>query len=116
MAAEGTAELKDYLPPSAFIKFLEAEIFERHKAQEPISEFSVAYLDLTPLQLNAGLFVPFFMPTNLPVGKWVTADQIDALVEKIRGIAGKNSAYFTVLLIGNRVQYDPAKRRRNIGR
>jgi hypothetical protein len=116
MPTDLAKEAKDYLPPSHFIKFLENHSFERHRPIESSPDFSITYLDLTPIQLNVGLYVPFFVPTGLPVGKVVTADQLDALVEKVRAYGGDNSRYFSVLVIGNHIQYDHRKRRHNIGR
>jgi hypothetical protein len=108
----------EYLPPSHFIKHLENNLFERHRGVREETDFHIYYLDLTPLQLDVGLYIPFFVPTGLPVGKWVTAAQLDPIVEKVRGYQhpGDNSRYFSVIVIGNKLQYDPKKRGRNIGR
>src|SRR5271165_6478688 len=91
-------------------------LFERHRPIESDADFNITYLDLTPIQLNVGVYVPFFVPIGLPVGKLITAQQLDALVEKIKAHGVDKSRYCSVLVIGSRVQYDPRKRRRNIGR
>lgn len=108
----------DYYPPTHFIKYLENNLFERHRGVRESDDFQVYYLDLTPLHLDAGFFIPFFVPTGLPVGKWITASQVDPIVEKVRNWPNlaETARYFSVIVIGNKLQYDPKKRFRNIGR
>lgn len=90
----------NYQPPGNFITHMLKNGFKRHRSVKAIGDNDVHELDLTPLGLNVGRFVPFIIPKGLANHEIVTLEQLENILPNLGSEIDSHNRDFVVLLIG----------------
>lgn len=92
-----------FQPPGAFITHLMKCGFKRYGPINTVDEFEVHNLDLTSLNLDVGVVVPFFIPKRLSGHKVVDSEELGkVLPELIRATQGLQKK-LVVLMLGGKL-------------
>jgi hypothetical protein len=105
----------DFRPPGAFITHLLDERGLRRTKREVTESLEIHFLDLTPLKLNLGYFVPFVIVKELSAHRSISRDALAQLLPILSEHVRIRGYQFVILVVGGVLSENSPEMRRRYG-
>jgi hypothetical protein len=92
-----------FQPPGAFITHLMKCGFKRYGPVNTVDDFEVHNLDLTSLQLDVGILVPFVISKRLSGYQIINSEQLGKVLPDVLNLTQKSQRKFVVLTVGGKL-------------
>jgi len=92
-----------YQPPGTFIGHLTKCGFKRYGLVNTTNDFEIQNLDLTSLNLDVGILIPFVLSRRLSGYKIVNSEQLSRVLPDVVNFAQSQQRKFVVLVIGGKL-------------
>ena len=93
-----------FQPPGAFVAHLIKSGFRRHGPVTTVDDLEIHNLDLTSLNLDVGILVPFVISKRLSAFKIVNSEQLGKVLPDVVNLAQKLQRRFLVLTVGGELK------------
>ncbi|HVQ36357.1 MAG TPA: hypothetical protein VMS31_02415 [Pyrinomonadaceae bacterium] len=92
-----------YRPPGTFIADLTKCGFKRYGLVNTTNDFEIQNLDLTSLNLDVGILIPFVISRRLSGYKIVNSEQLSRVLPDVVNLAQSQQRKFVVLVVGGKL-------------
>jgi hypothetical protein len=100
-------ETTGFQPPGAFITHLMKNGFKRYGPVNTVDDFDIYNLDLTSLQLDVGILVPFVIAKRLSAYSLINPETLGKVLPDLVNLAQKTQRKFVLLAVGGRLNSIP---------
>jgi CHAT domain-containing protein len=108
-------ETTGFQPPGAFITHLMKNGFKRYGPVNTVDDFDIYNLDLTSLQLDVGILVPFVIAKRLSAYSLINPETLGKVLPDLVNLAQKTQRKFVLLAVGGRLNSIPPGMVEDIG-